>query len=205
MSGSRESMQHYYDTRAPEYDDAYTGEGVWTFEDAPGLKQDVPVLLGFAASLPSTTTLDVACGTGFVTEHLRGDVVGLDFSHSMLTVARIKRLHCPLVQGDALRLPFPDRSFERLFSSHFFGRLQPSERTAFMTEARRVARTVVFVDTAVREGEQAEGIEERRLLDGSTFHIYKKYFRPEELAEEMGGAEILLATKWFVAATTTKE
>lgn len=205
MSGSRETMQHYYDVRAPEYDDAYTGEGVWTFEDAPGLKEDVPVLLGFAASLSPTKTLDVACGTGFVTEYLRGDVVGLDFSHSMLRVARTKRLHCPLVQGDALRLPFPDRSFDRVFSSHFFGRLQRSERTAFMTEARRVARAVVIVDTAVREGEQTEGIEERLLLDGSTFHIYKKYFHPEELAEEMGGAEILLATKWFVAATTTKE
>jgi hypothetical protein len=30
--------------------------------------------------------------------------------------------------------------------------------------------------------------------------IYKKYFSPEELVEEMGGAEVLYSTKWFLAA-----
>ena len=33
-------------------------------------------------------TLDVACGTGFITQHLSGEVVGLDQSEAMLAIAR---------------------------------------------------------------------------------------------------------------------
>lgn len=206
MTGSRNPMQRYYDIRAPEYDHAYTGEGVWEGVQ-PTLHDEVPALEKWVASLPAVTTLDVACGTGFLTQHLRGDVIGLDFSHSMLTVARSKRLTCPLVQGDALTLPFPDGSFERLFSSHFFGRLQRDERARFMDEARRVAATVVIVDNPAQADRQGylfadgdEGFEDRPLLDGSVHRIYKKYFKPHELVEEMGGAEVLYSTKWFLAA-----
>jgi ubiquinone/menaquinone biosynthesis C-methylase UbiE len=200
-------MQHYYDVRAPEYDHAYTGEGVWDGVQ-PGLFDEVPALEAFVASLPPARILDVACGTGFLTQHLRGDVVGLDLSHSMLSVARDKRLTCPLVRGDALHLPFPDGSFDRIFSSHFFGRLQRDERARFMDEAKRVADQVVIVDNPAQETSDFylfsegtnEGWEERPLLDGTVHTIYKKYFTPEELVEEMGGAEVLYSTNWFLAA-----
>jgi ubiquinone/menaquinone biosynthesis C-methylase UbiE len=200
-------MQHYYDVRAPEYDHAYTGEGVWDGVQ-PGLYDEVPALEAFVASLPPVRTLDVACGTGFLTQHLQGDVIGLDFSRSMLAVARDERLSCSLVQGDALKLPFPDDSFERLFSSHFFGRLERHDRARFMAEAKRVADQVVIIDNPAQdtpdfylfsEGDN-EGWEERPLLDGTVHTIYKKYFTPEELVEEMGGAEVLYSTKWFLAA-----
>src|SRR5687767_13583659 len=109
MTGSRRndprSMQRYYDIRAPEYDHAYTGEGVWDGVQ-PGLHDEVPAVEAFVASLPPLRTLDVACGTGFLTQHLQGELTGLDLSRSMLAVARGKRLSCPLVQADALRLPF---------------------------------------------------------------------------------------------------
>ncbi|MGH2808055.1 MAG: class I SAM-dependent methyltransferase [Actinomycetota bacterium] len=199
MTGSRNPMQRYYDIRAPEYDDAYLDQGVWA-GTAPELREGVPLLTAWVASLAPVTTLDVACGTGFLTEHLQGDVIGLDFSHSMLTVARSKRLSCPLVQGDALRLPFPDGAFERVFSSHFFGRLQKEERARFVAETKRVARSLVIVDNPAQEGKPNEGLEERPLLDGTVHTIYKKYFRPEELVEEMGGAEVLYSTEWFLAA-----
>ena len=201
MSGSRESMQKYYDTRAPEYDHAYTGEGVWTFEDAPGLSDEIPEIQAFVASLPPATTLDVACGTGFLTRFLRGDVMGVDFSLSMLGVARSTHVSIPLVQGDALALPFADGAFERVFSSHFYGRLRKADRLRFLAEARRVAGELILLDTPFRGGRWDEGIEERRLLDGRTFEIYKKYFRPDELMEEMGGGRVLLATEWFLVAT----
>ncbi len=40
------------------------------------------------ASLPPARTLDVACGTGFLTRHLAGEVVGLDQSDAMIEIAR---------------------------------------------------------------------------------------------------------------------
>ena len=64
--------------------------------------------------------LDVACGTGdlslVLAEAGRARVVGLDFCRPMLEIARRKadegsRL-IPFVEGDALRLPFADETFD---------------------------------------------------------------------------------------------
>ena len=36
------------------------------------------------------------------------------------------------------------------------------------------------------------------LNDGSTWSVFKRYFRPEELADELGGGDALHAGRWFV-------
>jgi demethylmenaquinone methyltransferase/2-methoxy-6-polyprenyl-1,4-benzoquinol methylase len=60
--------------------------------------------------------LDVACGTGDLSMVLadagRARVIGLDFCRPMLEVARGKTGRVPFVEGDALKLPFADESFE---------------------------------------------------------------------------------------------
>jgi demethylmenaquinone methyltransferase / 2-methoxy-6-polyprenyl-1,4-benzoquinol methylase len=64
--------------------------------------------------------LDVACGTGDLSLALaeagRAQVIGVDFCRPMLEVARDKSAagsrRIPFVEGDALRLPFADESFE---------------------------------------------------------------------------------------------
>ena len=67
---------------------------------------------------PGGTALDVACGSGKLTLELariageRGRVVGLDFSTQMLEVARRDHPGIEFVEGDALRLPFDDGSFD---------------------------------------------------------------------------------------------
>lgn len=61
--------------------------------------------------------LDVACGTGDLAIALRsaahGDcqVLGADFCHPMLAIARNKS-PVPFLQADGLRLPFPSASFD---------------------------------------------------------------------------------------------
>jgi demethylmenaquinone methyltransferase/2-methoxy-6-polyprenyl-1,4-benzoquinol methylase len=66
---------------------------------------------------PGGRALDVACGSGKLTQELRelagpGLVVGLDFSAIMLRVAGARAAGPAYVRGDALRLPFPDGSFD---------------------------------------------------------------------------------------------
>jgi demethylmenaquinone methyltransferase/2-methoxy-6-polyprenyl-1,4-benzoquinol methylase len=64
--------------------------------------------------------LDVACGTGdlslVLAEAGRARVVGLDFCRPMLEIARRKAGEgsrpIPFVEGDALRLPFADETFD---------------------------------------------------------------------------------------------
>jgi demethylmenaquinone methyltransferase/2-methoxy-6-polyprenyl-1,4-benzoquinol methylase len=191
-------VKAYYDARAPEYDEWYRGLGRFDELDRPEWDADVRELEHVVASLPPKRTLDVACGTGFLTRHLRGDVVGLDQSARMLAVAGEQAPNAELVRGDALELPFDERSFERVFTGHFYGHLEPDGRLRFLREARRVAPELVVVDAITRTDRNAEELQERVLNDGSRWTVYKRYFEPEQLAEELGGGEVLLANRWFV-------
>src|SRR5579885_1141704 len=134
-----EAVKEYYDLRAPEYDDWWTAAA----RDRDGWQDELEAALAQVAALPAAPTLDVACGTGFLTRHLPGEVVGLDQSASMLALARRRLPHATFVQGDALALPFPDRSFGRIFTSYFYCHLVAEERLRFLVEARRVADELV--------------------------------------------------------------
>jgi Methylase involved in ubiquinone/menaquinone biosynthesis len=139
------------------------------------------------ASLEPVRTLDVACGTGFLTRHLRGEVVGLDASERMLEAARAQAPAATFVRGDALSLPFEDAAFDRVFTSYFYCHLEEEERRRFLAEARRVAPELVVVASIRGEGDAAERWEERQLKDGSHWQVYKRVFEGEDLAEELGG------------------
>ncbi|MBO2518160.1 MAG: class I SAM-dependent methyltransferase [Firmicutes bacterium] len=103
---------------------------------------------------PGERVLDVCCGTGDLTFLAarevgpRGEVVGLDFSAGMLEVARQKTaalgpaqaelasIHW--VEGDALALPFPDGSFDRVVTS--FGMRNVADVARAFQEMARVVR-----------------------------------------------------------------
>ncbi len=192
-------MKAYYEARAPEYDEWYLGLGRFDGLDRPQWDDELQALERTLAALPPARTLDVACGTGFLTQHLPGSITGLDQSAAMLEVASARVPHAGFVQSDALRLPFVDGAFERVFAGHFYGHLEEAERVRFLSEARRVAPELVVVDAAVRPDRERAGVQERILNDGSSWEVFKRYFEPEELAAELGGGETLFAGRWFVA------
>jgi ubiquinone/menaquinone biosynthesis C-methylase UbiE len=193
-------VQEYYDRRAPEYDDWYLGSGLFAERERPGWMDELDRLAQALAAVPLGKTLDVACGTGFLTGHLQGEVVGLDQSESMLDQARRQAPGAVYVQGDALSLPFPNGSFDRVFAAHFYGHLERSERDVFLAEARRVAGELLVVDSARAGAEQDEARQERVLNDGSRWEVYKRWFTPEGLALELGGGGVTIFDgRWFVA------
>ena len=193
-------MKAYYDSRAPEYDDWYLGSGRFAQRDRPGWDQEIEALRRTLEALPPAKTLDVACGTGFLTRHLPGEIVGLDQSESMLDEARRQAPNATYVQSDALVLPFEDGSFGRVFTGHFYGHLEEPEREAFLDEARRVAPELVIVDSAIQPDVPVEEWQERILNDGTRWEVFKRYFTPEMLAAELGGGSTVFAGRWFVAA-----
>src|SRR4051795_10232438 len=105
-------MKAYYHARAREYDDWWVGRHLYADKDRPGWDEEREQLESWIASLPPRRTLDVACGTGFMTRHLRGEITGLDQSEAMLDVAREQVPNATFVQGDALDLPFADGQFD---------------------------------------------------------------------------------------------
>jgi demethylmenaquinone methyltransferase/2-methoxy-6-polyprenyl-1,4-benzoquinol methylase len=197
-----ETMKQYYDHRAPEYDDWYLGVGRFAQRDRPGWEEDLNELQDDVAALASARTLDVACGTGFLTRRLRGEITALDQSERMLEVAAERVPAAVFVSGDALALPFTDGSFDRLFTGHFYGHLQDGDREAFLAEAHRVASELVIVDSARRPDHEPEEWQERVLNDGSRYEVYKRFFDPDALAEELGGGSVLHASRWFVMVSS---
>jgi demethylmenaquinone methyltransferase/2-methoxy-6-polyprenyl-1,4-benzoquinol methylase len=192
-------VKAYYERRAPEYDDWWLGQGLFADRHRPGWDAERNALTSTLAALPPARTLDVACGTAFLTQHLRGDITGLDQSESMLELARANVPEGQFIQGDALELPFPDDSFDRLLTSFFYGHLEEDDRQAFLREARRIASELVVVDSALHEGVEPVEWQKRVLTDGSRWQVYKRYFEPEPLADELGGVRALFAGRWFVA------
>jgi ubiquinone/menaquinone biosynthesis C-methylase UbiE len=192
-------VKEYYDTRAPEYDEWYLGVGRFADRDRPDWNDELADLIAMIEALPPKRTLDVACGTGFLTRHLNGKITGLDQSARMLETARERMPEATFVRGDALQLPFPDDSFDRVFTGHFYGHLREEERIRFLGEARRVAAELVVVDASNEHVSVEEEMQERILNDGSRGEVYKRYFTPQQLARELRGGEQLFSGRWFVA------
>lgn len=159
-------------------------------------------MLETVAALPPARTLDVACGTAFVTRRLRGEVVGLDQSETMVEIAAARLAEGRAVRGDAVPLPFGDGAFDRVFTGHFYGHLVARERERFVAEARRVAPELVVLDSALRDDGRAEEWQERKLNDGSRHRVYKRFFAPGALLAELGGGRVLHAGRWFVVVAS---
>jgi ubiquinone/menaquinone biosynthesis C-methylase UbiE len=107
------------------------------------------VLLDQAAVRPNHRVLDIGCGTGTLVTLIKRfypgvDVVGLDPDPKALTRARKKAARAGvsirLDQGFSDELPYPDASFDRVFSSFMFHHLRAEDREKALREVRRVLK-----------------------------------------------------------------
>ena len=116
----------------------------------------------------------------------------------MVEIAAGRMPHARVVQGEAVPLPFRNGEFDRIFTSHFFHHLPPDARVAFLAEVRRVGRELVVVE-GVRAPDAPPEEWHERVGSGSSAHrFYKRSFTASELANELGGAQVLHEGRWFV-------
>ena len=193
-----DQMRAHFDQRAAVYDDWWLGTGSFAERERPGWSAEVEQLIGVLRALPAARVLDVACGTGFLTQHLRGEVVALDQSARMVEIAAARIPHARVLQGDVATLPFGDGEFDRVFTSHFFHHLSPDQRAAFIAEARRVGRELVVVEDVRRADAAAEESQERDLSHGSRHRMQRHSFTTVELVSKLGGGQVLHEGRWFV-------
>lgn len=199
MSGvpSPASMEAYYERRAGEYDDWYLGRGRFASRVRPRFRAELREVVACLSTFPPARTLDVGCGTGFVTRHLPGRVTALDRSLGMLDVAA-GRVSGPFVCGDLLALPFRDRAFGRVFAGHVYGHLTERRAGRFLDEARRVGSELVILDSVLRPDVRQVEVQERVLDDGSVHRVLKRFFDPRELLHELRPARTVFQGRWFL-------
>ena len=98
---------------------------------------------------PGHEVLDVGCGTGTLILQIRKSIpsvvtVGLDPDPKALARARRKAERegatVRFDQGFADALPYPDASFDRVFSSMMFHHVETADKEKMLREARRVLR-----------------------------------------------------------------
>lgn len=138
-SSNPPSVQQMFEKLAPRYDAANT---------LISLGRDKPWRIAAikAINAPENgTVLDIATGTGpvaYLWSTYGVNVVGIDFSHEMLRVADSKagrrKKHVDFIGGDALRLPFPDNSFDGSLCA--FGLRNMADKDMALAEMRRVVR-----------------------------------------------------------------
>lgn len=108
--------------------------------------------------------LDVGCGTGAqLAIYQKGgcQVFGIDLSHPMLRVARSNLGdRATLSLGDAVRMPYPERTFDLVISSLFLHQLNPGLRVGVLKEAVRVLRPegqIILIDFHAQDRRSIKG------------------------------------------------
>ena len=172
-----------WERAAPRYEEYWTDTVLF-----------VEPLLDAAAARAGSRLLDVACGPGFVSEAAaaRGaQPTGADVAAAMVERARLRCPDLTFVIGDALRLPFPDGSFDAVTMN--FGILHVSQPERALAEANRVlvpGGRLAFT-TWVAEGNAEDEITEAALAahaiavdgpDGPSYHVFAD---PEECRQAL--------------------
>lgn len=157
MIHKRVSLKHSYTLFAPIYDALIAG---------PSARLRTRSLAPLSA-LPAGDVLINGIGTGLDLPHLprQHRYTGIDLTQAMLkrVQPRTPGLDIRLIQGNSLRLPFPDASFDHVVL-HLILAVVPEPHTC-LAEAARVVRpggTLLIMDKFLRPGAVAPL---RRLLN----------------------------------------
>lgn len=101
-----------------------------------------PRTVAAIAPQPGERILDLAAGTGTSSAPLRdagAEVISCDLSHGMLVEGHHRHPELWFVNGDALRLPFADASFDAVTIS--YGLRNVEDTVAALREMRRVTKS----------------------------------------------------------------
>ncbi len=130
---SRDEVQRLYDRLGTRLD--------WNHRFESAAKRRTMDLLQLA---PGQRVLNVGVGTGKDHVQLRravqvgGMAIGVDISPVMLRLAASRGAYA--VRADARRLPFPDQSFDRLWSTYVLDLIPDDDLPGVLAEFRRVLK-----------------------------------------------------------------
>ncbi|OFW62654.1 MAG: hypothetical protein A2Z35_02020 [Actinobacteria bacterium RBG_19FT_COMBO_36_27] len=197
----KKSMNLYYDERANEYDEIYTlGAGPASITDPNAYKQDViKVKESIKKQNFKGVVFDVPCGTAFWMPSYYQNaekIVLMDQSANMLKKAKERSValdclpKCQFIKLDAFQINKTKVKPSVFIIGFFLSHLTLKEEIQFfMLMKKKIEKNgkIVIVDSTWSD-ERAktrhkEGKQLRKLNNGVTFNIYKKYFTAGDLKE----------------------
>lgn len=186
----------YYDARAREYDEVYSGKNPAIDEPELYVKE-VREIAAIVSEFGCGRLVDIGCGTGFWLPYYAknaSSIVLIDESENMLKVCK-QRIHA-LGIGDKCRLQnenfyaetwMRDR-FDSALIGFFVSHIKQDMEYRFFTTLRSILNPharVLLIDSAWSEKRKLkrakQGIQERILNNGRTFKIFKRYFTLREI------------------------
>lgn len=125
---------------------------------------DVPLIDKFLSKLPSQgKILDVGSGPGQFANYMTGkgfEVIGIDFSKEMLTIAKDKVPNVDFRQMDMRQLDFPDNYFDGIFAAYSLIHIPSEEIPSTLQGFHRVLKAGGYIEIAVQKGEADKIIDE---------------------------------------------
>ena len=196
MADERSTTPHlekYYAKRASEYEQVY--EKPERQAELAWLRQRVPEVL------KGRTVLEVACGTGYWTQHLARTaktIYACDINEPVLEIAREKPIpkgKAHFFRADAVTLEGVPAGCDAAFAGFWWSHVKKSDLAKFIRNlAARLepgARVVVLDNEFAhwssspltrRDGE-GNTYQMRKLANGESFEVLKNFPTPEELTE----------------------
>ncbi len=192
----KQALIAYYDARAREYDDVYSGKNPAI--DEPELyKKEVREIATIVSAFGSGRVVDIGCGTGFWLPYYAknaSSIMLIDESKDMLKVCeqRVYALgiadKCEFRSDNFYAKTWMKNRFDSALVGFFMSHIPREMEDQFFTTLKSILNPyarVLFIDSAWSEKRKLkrlkEGIQERILNNGRTFKIFKRYFTLQEL------------------------
>jgi SAM-dependent methyltransferase len=191
-----QEMMAYYDARAPEYDELYSGAGR-EISDLQVYKKEVENVGTIVARFSRGHLLDVGCGTGYWLARYAekcSAITLIDQSAGMLSecAQRVKLLgiaqKCRLIQGDFLKMRTSSVSADTVLVGFVISHLTVVQEKLLFERIKQTINDsayLVLLDSAWtpkrQQFREKESVQERVLNDGRTFRVYKRYFTQSDV------------------------
>jgi len=102
----------------------------------------------------ATSYMETGVGTGQTLERLqlltKARCVGIEKTPRAYSLGKNHAVHCEMVLGDALNLPFESKSFDVSYSLGLFEHFNIDEQLTFLSEQARVTRNKVLIEVPLK-------------------------------------------------------
>lgn len=214
------NIHEYYDERAPEYDEIYTGGGPASISDPNAYQEEVRIISSLLPKYIYGKHLDLACGTGFWLPFYERNCFAItlvDQSEPMISECfqKIKKLgiesKTKIICADLFNYTFKQNMYDSALIGFLISHLISAQEQYLFDILRRILKQkgrFTIIDSIWNE-ERAitrnkTGVQKRVLNDGREFEIYKRYFEKKDfdfLAEKYGlNFTVIHEGRAFIAA-----